>query len=139
MAGRRMSERCRGRRSREEIEDLVLKLVLRANRPPSAYDLSASAAAAGVSLVPNQVYRTLARLIETGLVVRIETLNAYVPRQHDNGANLVCLGCRSVESIPAGRLDSSLCKAASGVGFALQTGTIEARGLCRDCSDSSAA
>ena len=70
---------CTPRRSREQIDALVLDLLAQSNGPIGAYDLAGRASAAGEVLVPNQVYRTLHRLIEQGLVHRNEV---YAGAQH---------------------------------------------------------
>jgi len=121
------------RRNKEQIDDLVIELLAKANAPQSAYDISARAALAGTSLVPNQVYRTVARLIDAGRVTRIEALQAYALRQPGVRACLVCTECQSVLTVAASPVETELVKEAAMTGFELHCGTVEARGLCSDC------
>ena len=66
------------RRRCAENDALVLDILREANSPLSAYDIAHRASSKGSRMLPNQVYRTLARLIEQRSAVRIETLNAYI-------------------------------------------------------------
>ncbi len=127
------------RRRKGEIDALVLEFLAQANAPLSAYDISTRAALAGNSIVPNQVYRTVARLINEGRVRRIEMLQAYALCQPDARACLVCLGCHSVVTVAAWPVETELEREAAMAGFELRRGTVEARGLCPDCRQSDAA
>lgn len=84
-------------------------------------------------MVPNQVYRTLTRLIEQQAVVRIETLNAYIPRQSQANICLICDSCHMIEFVDMPGLRRTIIDAAPGCHFKVLHGVIEAQGRCRDC------
>ncbi|MGC4252317.1 MAG: transcriptional repressor [Sphingobium sp.] len=111
-----------------------MSAILTANGPLSAYDIADATARAGSSLVPNQVYRTLARLIEQGRVQRIESLNAYLRREGDADACLICDDCHHVHMIAMPPdLRSCMGEVAGGTGFAVEQHVIEIHGHCADC------
>ena len=62
-------------------EKLVLAALRRCGKPASAYDLIDDLKPDGVKAPPT-VYRALGRLIEAGLVHRLELLNAFVACTH---------------------------------------------------------
>lgn len=121
------------RRTSADNDTLVLKILQEANGPLGAYDIACRASSTGDKIVPNQVYRTLSRLIEQQSVVRIETLNAYVTRQPRANVCLICSGCQMVEMVDMPNLRRSLVKAAPGGNFETVDGLIEAQGRCVDC------
>jgi len=121
------------RRNPEEIEALVMRAILTADAPLSAYDIADSTSRTGSPLVANQVYRMLARLIEQGRVQRIESLNAYLHRDGDADACLICDDCHHVRMIAMPDLRSRMGEVADGTGFAVEQRVIEVHGHCADC------
>ena len=85
--------------------------------------------------MPNQVYRTLARLIDQGCVQRIECLGAYVRRDGKADACLICQACHRITMIAQSTLRARIQELAKATGFAANLTMIEAHGLCADCSD----
>ena len=69
-------------------QTLVLSALSREESPASAYTLLAHLQAEGLR-APQQVYRALDKLIEYGLVHRVETMNSFVacahPHDHQHG------------------------------------------------------
>ena len=119
-------------------------------RPLSAYDLLDRLRPTGVA-APLTVYRALDKLVASGKVHRIESLNAFVACRtgHDHADHgspdaaaaprsvgfTICDRCGLVEEFvdPAlfPRLDRSLLKK----GFAPRTTAVEVHGLCAGCRD----
>ena len=120
------------RRTRAQNNVLMLDLHRAAARPVSAYEIADMARNAGVSLVPNQVYRTMARLLEELQVQRIETLNAWLPWTAADLC-LVCARCRAVERIELPWLGASLAKPIAEACFHPSTFVVEMLGRCARC------
>jgi len=89
---------------------------------------------------PLQVYRALDKLVEIGLVHRLESLNAFVACRHpgcdshESIAFMICDECGSVIEITDKALARRLKTLARDAGFALNKSTIELRGLCEACN-----
>ncbi|GIL02531.1 MAG: transcriptional repressor [Alphaproteobacteria bacterium] len=88
---------------------------------------------------PLQVYRALDKLIELGLVHRLESINAFVAcRQpecetHGSIAFAICDRCGSVSEFADDGVTRRLEGWAKAEGFDLNKTTIELRGRCRAC------
>ncbi|ADZ71127.1 Fur family transcriptional regulator [Polymorphum gilvum] len=88
---------------------------------------------------PLQVYRALDKLVEFGLVHRLESLNAFVAcrhpdcEEHETIAFAICEKCGGVIEFADDRITANLKAWAKQEGFALAKTTIELRGLCRAC------
>lgn len=126
----------RPRRSPDQIAEIILAQLARSNGPVSAYGLASRAAAAGVPLVPNQVYRTLARLIELNLVHRVETLSAYILKDQPFDACLICDHCHTVQLRAAPDTVAQLKQRAAAHGFTVTRIIIETHGRCAACGRS---
>ena len=121
------------RRTPEDLDALILDLLARSNRPISAYDISHRSMDVGRPVVPNQVYRTLARLIERGLVHRVESLSAYMLRQRSFDGCMICDQCHTVQLLSNPEVISGLEDYAQRLGFAIERTVVELHGHCRDC------
>jgi len=90
---------------------------------------------------PLQVYRALDKLVEIGLVHKLESLNAFIACQHPSceGATTetvvftICENCGDVEELVNEKLLSSINGLASKIDFALKQSVIELRGVCSAC------
>ncbi|WP_368669747.1 transcriptional repressor [Roseibium sp. RKSG952] len=89
---------------------------------------------------PLQVYRALDKLVEFGLVHRLESLNAFVACSHpvDCGSHTaaafaICSNCGNAEEFAADQAVKSLSAWAEDAGFILSKTTIELRGTCSRC------
>ncbi|WP_414692547.1 Fur family transcriptional regulator [Phenylobacterium sp.] len=115
----------------------VLELLLEADQPLKAYDLIAAYGEAGEPAKPPTVYRALGFLERLGFTHRIESLNAYVPCRLDGpdhrAAFLICDCCGAAEEFEPDF--SAELAAADAAGYAVQSITLEARGLCAACRD----
>ena len=121
------------RRNACENEALVMHAIATANAPLSAYDIARATCRTGSPMVPAQVYRSLTRLIERGQVLRIESLNAYLRRDGESDACLICEDCNHVRMIAMPVLRACMGEVADGTGFAVEQCVIEVRGHCPDC------
>ena len=113
----------------------VLELLLEADAPLKAYDLIASFGEAGEPAKPPTVYRALEFLERLGFAHRIESLNAYVPcrleGESHQAAFLICDCCGAAEEFEPDF--TAQLAAAKGAGYAVESITLEARGLCPAC------
>jgi Fur family transcriptional regulator, zinc uptake regulator len=121
------------RRSPAQIEALVLDMLARAQRPLSAHGLANRVTAAGHRIVPNQIYRTLARLTAHGQVRRLESKACYMLAQAATDASLICQNCHTVHSIPATDLVEDLTLLARQCGFTPRAVILETCGRCAQC------
>jgi Fur family zinc uptake transcriptional regulator len=128
-----------------KLRRTVLGLVIDSDRPAGAYDLQQRLNATQGRTAPPTVYRALEFLIAEGLVHKIERLSAYVActhhlrHQHDHPAHaqsvqfLICTGCGRATELEDDAMRDALHDAAGRAGFRLNTATVEADGVCRNC------
>jgi len=89
---------------------------------------------------PLQVYRALEKLMEFGLVHKLESLNAFVACSHDEcessepAAFMICEECESVSELGDSKLTKHLGTLANTQDFALKHTTVELHGRCKNCS-----
>ena len=116
----------------------VLKALTDREEPAGAYDLLDSLRDAGFR-APLQVYRALDKLIERGLVHRLESLNAFVACacSHDHGhgvtAFAICENCKRVDEFADEVIEGRMADWAHASGFHLTNVVIELRGTCENC------
>lgn len=112
-------------------------------RPLGAYDLLAELRPSGVA-APLTVYRALDRLVRSGKVHRIESLNAFVAcrqddHEHDHHPHdqtvgfAICDECGAAEEFVDPHLGERLRESLVARGFVPRASAVEVRGLCRDC------
>lgn len=117
---------------------LVMGALSQSDSPLSAYTILDQLRDDGFR-APLQVYRALDKLVEFGLVHRLESLNAFVACRHPGCdahqtiAFMICETCGQVNEISDPSLADRLKKLASKAGFALKKSTVELRGLCSNC------
>lgn len=118
---------------------LVLGALEKAEGPLSAYTILDQLRDDGFR-APLQVYRALDKLLATGRIHRIETLNAFVAcaRPHCHGHGLVafaiCDDCGQVDEFSDAVVRERLGAWSSGHGFRIDKTTIEIRGHCAACT-----
>ncbi|MBX9458965.1 MAG: transcriptional repressor [Rhizobium sp.] len=121
---------------------MVLGLLTRAAAPRSAYDILDGLRDDGFR-APLQVYRALDKLMEFGLVHRLESINAFVacsdPHDHaghNHGvtAFAICEDCGSVTEFRDDGIDGRLTAWQKSEHFKPEKTTIEIRGHCKECS-----
>ena len=121
-------------------QTLVMRTLSDAGGPLSAYTILDLLRDKGLR-APLQVYRALDKLLEFGLVHRLESLNAFVAcrQRHCDGhafaAFMICDDCGAVAEISDESLSKQLRKLAKGAHFAASKTTVELRGACEACCD----
>ncbi len=117
----------------------VLRLILTAEGPSTAYQLLARLKETRASATPPTIYRVLNFLLEQHLIHRVERLNAFVPcveggRQHDHAAQfLICRRCGTVSEIEDSNVTRALEHAAGANGFHPDRAVVEVDGTCAAC------
>ena len=123
---------------------LVLSALQKDQRPFTAYELIDRLRDAGIT-APATVYRALDRLIASGSVHRLESLNAYVAcahgRCHENNdaAFAICDDCGRVEELADASVTNAAASWAKKNTFTLSAATLELRGVCKSCRANSKA
>lgn len=117
---------------------LVMGALSQSDSPLSAYTILDQLRDDGFR-APLQVYRALDKLVEFGLVHRLESLNAFVACRHPGCdahqtiAFMICETCGQVNEISDTSLAERLKQLASKASFALKKSTVELRGICSSC------
>ena len=107
-------------------QQLVLDALSGADGPLSAYTILDRLRERGFR-APPQVYRALDKLVELGMVHRLESLNAFVACRHpgcdtheETIAFAICEDCGQVAEISDDALSDELSKIAGRAGFLLK-------------------
>jgi len=133
-----MSEHVHTHANLTKNQSLVMDALENAEGPLSAYTILDQLRSNGFR-APLQVYRALDKLLESGLVHRLESLNAFVVCRRDDCTNhsqtvfMICEVCGKVSEIADSALTKRLKKLAAGPQFSLMSATIELRGACHAC------
>ncbi|MBV8455333.1 MAG: transcriptional repressor [Acetobacteraceae bacterium] len=118
----------------------VLRLVLEADGPVTAYQLLDRLRQVRAGAVPPTVYRALDFLLAQGLIHRIERLNAFVAcpeSDHQHAAQfLICRRCGTVVELDDTIVARALDAAARRQGFHPAHAVVEIEGLCAACASS---
>jgi len=119
----------------------VLELVWQSHKPLGAYDILAVLSDEdGRRAAPPTVYRALDFLLENGLVHRIASLNAFIgcthPEHAHQGQFLICRGCHAAIELEQPAISAAIVAGAEGVGFSVESQTVEVVGLCSRCRTS---
>lgn len=124
-------------------QKLVFEALERRGAPASAYVLLDDLREAGFK-APLQVYRALDKLMEYGLVHRLESINAFVacafPNNHDHGhkhgliAFAICEGCGQAKEFSDSMVEERLRGWSTDHAFKLSRAIIEIRGTCGNCA-----
>ncbi len=117
---------------------LVYNALVRADEPLSAYAILARLREQGLR-APLQVYRALDKLVSTGVVHRLESLNAFVACHqpdddgHETIAFTICDVCGKVTEATDTRLARRLKELATEIDFQPNRSVVELRGVCHQC------
>ncbi|MEM7776120.1 MAG: Fur family transcriptional regulator [Pseudomonadota bacterium] len=119
-------------------EKIVLAVLAQAKRPMSAYQiLDADGVREQGVRAPLTVYRALGKLMDSGRVHRIESLNAFVVCEHEPhvepAAFMICNDCKRTIEVETEGLQTSLLREAKDQGFKVQRMNIEISGRCDAC------
>lgn len=121
-------------------QELVFGALTGAEAPQSAYTLLHSLRSDGLR-APLQIYRALEKLIDLGLVHRLESLNAFVACSHPKCSDhttvvfAICDDCGRVDEVADEQLASNLKEVSVDYKFALKQSIVELRGTCRECAE----
>ena len=118
-------------------QSLVMGELSKADGPLSAYTILDQLRDHGFR-GPPQVYRALDKLVEFGLVHKLESLNAFVACRHPGCEThektfMICETCGQVSEITDDKLTERLTALARDAQFALTKTMLELRGICRAC------
>ena len=119
-------------------QSLVMSELSKADGPLGAYAILDQLRDRGFR-APPQVYRALDKLVEFGLVHRLESLNAFVAcrqpecKAHEMTTFMICERCGQVSELADDKLAKRLTVLAHKAKFALTKTTIELRGTCLAC------
>lgn len=119
-------------------QTLVMNTLADASGPLSAYTILDQLRSDGFR-APLQVYRALDKLVEFGLVHKLESLNAFVACRHpgcnghENIAFTICESCGTVTEITDDSLARQLKLIAGESRFEPTRSIIELRGMCYSC------
>ncbi len=119
-------------------QSLVMGALSKAGVPLSAYTILDQLRDHGFR-APLQVYRALDKLVQFGLVHKLESINAFVacsqPQDegHETTAFMICEACAKVSEITDDTLTKRVEVLAYNAQFLLTKTTIELRGRCRTC------
>ena len=123
-------------------QSMVMNALSEARGPLTAYAILDVLREDGFR-APPQVYRALEKLMEFGLVHRIESLNAFVACQLSScdGAKqemivfTICERCKKVHEQASLRLAGAIDALATDIGFSPNKSVIELRGVCTTCME----
>jgi len=122
------------RRRKRELDELIFDVIKNASVPVGAYAISNFLSETGDNVVPNQVYRTLVRLVEDERIRRVECLTAFVVATPQQGLDLVCASCHQIVTIPNEAIRKDLESCAHNIGFKPNRIVVELIGHCDRCS-----
>lgn len=118
----------------------VFKALSAAETPLTAYELLDRDEVRGEGVkAPLSVYRALEKLLEFGLVHRIESLNAYLPccaskRHTEPVAFVICSECRRASELQLKDCRKHLTATAEAAGYDVETVRVEMVGRCPACA-----
>ena len=117
---------------------LVLRVLQSATAPMTAYEILHALRRNGFKSPPT-VYRALKRLIDSGDVHRLESINAYVvcsKHRHVHGPVVfaICRECGQVDELVGDTLARHLTTNAKQHGFCVEAAMIELKGKCAFCA-----
>ncbi|RLQ88421.1 Fur family transcriptional regulator [Notoacmeibacter ruber] len=141
-----MTTDCHHHPSEEKLtrnQRLVLETLREEGTPLTAYNLLDRLREDGLR-APPQIYRALDKLLDTGMVHRLDRLNAFVSCNHNHCGGhgvlfAVCDECGEVEELNVGNLDAAVQEATKPIGFSASSLFGEVRGLCQRCKPGGAA
>ena len=123
-------------------QSLVMNLLSKSKGPLSAYQILYDLNDHGFR-GPTQVYRVLDKLLELGLVHRLESMNAFVACQQEKcdeknkEINLftICKICGSVQELLSNGLKNIVKSLSKDNNFLLKSSVLELNGVCSKCKD----
>jgi len=122
-----------------ELRRQILELLWESGRPTGAYELIETLKQREARPIgPPTVYRALEFLMSQGLVSKIESRNAYVPRAHPERRHdclfFICSNCEASVEVEDQRLECLISEVAALIGFRPTRRVIEVEGICTTCN-----
>lgn len=116
---------------------LVLDTLLDAGHPMGAYEIIDAVRSAGIAAPPT-VYRALNKLIDLGMVHRVESHNAFVAcnGSHPGGSSamlMICSKCGHADEFFDPAIRTLVWKQAQSRHFTADSTPIEVQGTCAEC------
>ena len=117
---------------------IVLETIRKAKKPLKAYSILSSVKKKGIN-APPQVYRALEKLVEIGLIHKIESKNAFVACKNSNceisntTAFSICEKCEKVTELNNHKLSKYLSNFEDNTGMSYRRYNLEFYGLCKMC------
>ena len=115
----------------------VLRLIGLSHVPAKAYDILENLKGKEWSAKPPTVYRALDFLLETGLVHKLDSINAYIGRSHPRDHNgcyfLICTDCKEAKECCSSELSDAIELAWNKISFRPKKITLEVFGQCSAC------
>ena len=123
-------------------QSLVMNLLSQAKGPLSAYQILHDLYDHGFR-GPTQVYRVLDKLLELGMVHRIESMNSFVACQqekcHEKNKEInlftICKICGSVQELLSNGLKNLVKSLSKDNNFLLKSSVLELNGVCSKCKE----
>ena len=120
-------------------QQVVFDALRESERPMSAYQILDQDKVRSKGLkAPLTIYRALDKLMELGIVHRIESLNAFVLCDHgphaEPAAFMICSDCKKTIELGAQSLQRAVNKEAAELGFEVDHMHIEISGRCEKCA-----
>jgi Fur family zinc uptake transcriptional regulator len=119
------------------VQTRILDLLSAAAKPLSAYDVIDALSGAG-RMAPPTAYRALQKLMDAGLVHRVDSRNAYVACRRQGPAHyagfMICRACGATREFSGAALESFSAQTARKNGFVAERISIEIQGLCASCA-----
>lgn len=121
-------------------QTLVFDVLSKAEGPLSAYTILDHLRDDGFR-APLQVYRALEKLLDYGMIHRLESLNAFVAcahpqcHNHDLIAFAICDQCGQVTEFSDTAIENLVSAWGLQNGFAASKTTLELRGHCKNCTE----
>ncbi len=121
-----------------DMREAVFSYILDQKKPVTAYQLIEKISQRkNKDIKPASIYRSLDALSHLGLVVKIESLNAFIacshPDQHHEHVFLICRQCGSADELTEHTVSKKLKATASNQGFKIERQILELQGSCHDC------
>ena len=119
-------------------QQIVLEIIERAKEPLKAYSILFNVQKKGIN-APQQIYRSLDKLIEIGKIHKIESKNAFVACKNANcevskaTAFSICESCEKVEELNDLKLSKYLSSYSDKTGMKYKKYNLEFFGLCKKC------
>lgn len=122
-----------------DLRKRVLLLVCQSEQPIGAYALLDLMKEDGRSAAPPTVYRALDFLQEHGFVHRLASNNTYLacahPQHQHEAVFLVCKQCGVTQELHTDGIYKAIMTKAKNAQFVVEHASVEASGLCSDCSE----